>query len=340
VEAILVTFQDPVILRGVAIRMLREVETPIRESEHYTYLKSLSLNVAKSSPWECFFAAIEGAAEAPDRASVLKQLDEAEMVLLTLVQVRHEMTTGVRANYNDLRRSYLGAVESRVRGDAGVALAETPSPPKPRALSYERRLANAESRYVRHVSDLPVQFRQEGDMRPPPPPKMEVRDLIATVRNFSERLQSALADWHMSRLLAALCLGAFALSMFIATSLFVEYRNANSATRVSALQPAADTRSGPAKPPSNRPPKAAAAPQMARIVHGVNVHTEPVNTGEVFAILPRGLRVAIVERNGKWVRIRADGKKGEGKPVIGWVFNTFLTVEDPTAQTSRQIANN
>src|SRR5262249_1059708 len=118
VEAVLVTFQAQVIRRGVAIRRLREAETSIKDSDNYALLKTLSREHAQSSFWECcFLAAVEHAAEALDKTRANKYLDEAEDILLALAQIRNEVTTGIRVDFADLRRSYLAAIESRMRGE-------------------------------------------------------------------------------------------------------------------------------------------------------------------------------------------------------------------------------
>jgi hypothetical protein len=168
VEAILVTFQEPVIMRGAALRRLREAQDPIVDSEHYTLLKTLCRNCAKTSPWGYFFAAVNRAAVAPDRIGVIKQLDEAEKILLSIAQVRHQIMTGVRVSESDLRRSYLDAIEGYIQS-ATRAVARSSHKGSPAGLLLRwHQLANNERLNQKDINvptEPSQQLRSKGDTR-------------------------------------------------------------------------------------------------------------------------------------------------------------------------------
>jgi len=75
----------------------------------------------------------------------------------------------------------------------------------------------------------------------------------------------------------------------------------------------------------------AAGKHMLVVVHGVKVHASPSPAATVVSTLPRDLKVAMIERRGKWTLVEI--KDHSPKPEQGWVFETFLK-DEPGALAS------
>ena len=264
-EAVHVTFQAQVMRRGIAIRTLREIDTPIKDSDRYAFLSTLSRNCAKSSPWKCFYAAVERAAETGNRPSAIKHLDEAEKILLTLVQVRHELETGLRVNYNDLRRSYLRAIGVSVTDGQDVSRRKSPSTAESPAPSEAPRRANNEAAVIsrnERASSLLQERKPESVTRDSVAAKPQTRR-ARTNENYDvfERLRAALAQWNYSPVFSTLSIVVFAVAAYFSASLFVDHRPADTAALASVLKPTAMQLSPTEAPlPAEVPPAEATAP--------------------------------------------------------------------------------
>ena len=65
---------------------------------------------------------------------------------------------------------------------------------------------------------------------------------------------------------------------------------------------------------------------FAAVASDVNLRAAPSTTARVIATLPRGLKVATIERRGEWTFVQVEGE-GNTQPRRGWVFSSFLKEE-------------
>lgn len=78
------------------------------------------------------------------------------------------------------------------------------------------------------------------------------------------------------------------------------------------------------QPSPKQPPRTAvAAAQMMIVVHGVNLRAAASPSAAVVATLARGTRVALMERQKDWIRVRVDTAAGKAARE-GWVFDSYL----------------
>jgi hypothetical protein len=91
---------------------------------------------------------------------------------------------------------------------------------------------------------------------------------------------------------------------------------------VSAPEPA------PAGAPPTAPQPAPPAGKLAVVVRGANVRSAPSGDASVMLTLPRGTKVATLERQGNWTRIQVQSDDNATQPREGWIFTSFLKDAD------------
>jgi hypothetical protein len=127
-----------------------------------------------------------------------------------------------------------------------------------------------------------------------------------------------------------------AIAAFLATSAILFYSRIESLVpddwrqKLAAMTNGHETEAGATHAPAPLPPSRHVVAQLeAAIFHAANVRVGPSGQAVVIAILPRGLKVTIVERHDSWTLVRFGGESSKSKPESGWVYSSFLKGTDP-----------
>lgn len=84
---------------------------------------------------------------------------------------------------------------------------------------------------------------------------------------------------------------------------------------------------GETSPPAVRhttAPPPVAMPPEAVVLRDVNVRAEPSPTAAIVSTVRHGLKVGILNQQGRWTFVRVDGNDGKMQSLRGWVSNSFL----------------
>jgi SH3 domain-containing protein len=74
---------------------------------------------------------------------------------------------------------------------------------------------------------------------------------------------------------------------------------------------------------------------MAVVARDVNVRAGPSPTAKILSTLPRGLRVATLERRGDWMSVQIERAGPNAKSLQGWVYGSFLLDQAGDDETAR-----
>ncbi len=83
------------------------------------------------------------------------------------------------------------------------------------------------------------------------------------------------------------------------------------------------------------PPPNVTVQRLAAVVSDVNLRAGPSTTAKVITTLPRGLKVATIERRGDWTLVQIEGNSRNTQPRRGWVYGSFL--KDETAEVGDEV---
>jgi len=73
---------------------------------------------------------------------------------------------------------------------------------------------------------------------------------------------------------------------------------------------------------------------MVVVNHAANVRADASAAAAIISNLPRGVKVAVLEKRGSWTLVRIEDASGKTGPRQGWVASSFLDTADASAKAA------